>query len=98
MRPSSGSLSRILGLKAEVQVLFVYNWYHESSIIQSSGVGCLIFRGCLSIEVNGRTVGTFWNYPWMFAVEECPFSGVPLYQKYISPLISILPLSTRLVT
>ena len=21
--------------------------------------GCLLFRGCLSIEVNGRTVGTF---------------------------------------
>ena len=22
-------------------------------------VGCLLFRGCLSNEVNGRTVGTF---------------------------------------
>ena len=22
-------------------------------------VGCPLFRGCLSIEVNGRTVGTF---------------------------------------
>ena len=27
------------------------------SVIQSSG--CPVFRGCLSIEVNGRTVGTF---------------------------------------
>ena len=27
------------------------------SVIRSSGV--LLFRGCLSIEVNGRTVGTF---------------------------------------
>ena len=32
---------------------------------------------------------------WMFAVKRCPFSGVPLYQKYISPLISIHSLSTR---
>ena len=22
-------------------------------------VGCPLFRGCLSVEVNGRTVGTF---------------------------------------
>ena len=30
--------------------------------------GCPLFRGCLSIEVNGRTVGTF-SISWVSAVE-----------------------------
>ena len=49
--------------------------------------GCLLFRGCLSIEVNGRTVGTFKivhyimcvcccrYYVCVSAVEECPLGG-----------------------
>ena len=39
--------------------------------------GCLLFRACLSIEVNGRTVGTFRIVVGV-PVEGCPLSGVPL--------------------
>ena len=39
-------------------VLFVYNWDRENCLLY--GVArCPLFRGCLNIEVNGRTVGTF---------------------------------------
>ena len=40
------------------QVLFAYNWDHESCPLYGVA-GCPLFRGCLSIEVNGRTVGAF---------------------------------------
>ena len=38
-------------------------------------------RGCLSIEVNGRTVRTFRivRYIVVSAVEGCPLGGGPLY-------------------
>ena len=35
-----------------------YNWDHESCPLYAV-VGCPLIRGCLSIEVNGRTVRTF---------------------------------------
>ena len=35
-----------------------YNWDRESCPLYGVA-GCPLFRGCLSIEVNGRTVGTF---------------------------------------
>ena len=37
---------------------FVYNWKHENCPLYKV-VGCPLFRGCLSIEANGRTVKTF---------------------------------------
>ena len=40
------------------KVLFAYNWDRESCPLYGV-VGCPLFRGCLSIEVNGTTVGTF---------------------------------------
>ena len=40
-------------------------------------MGCLLFRDCLSIEVSERAVGTFR----VSAVEGCPSSRVPLYDK-----------------
>ena len=39
------------------KVLFAYNWDHENCLLYGVA-GCPLFRGCLSIEVNGRTVGT----------------------------------------
>ena len=36
-------------------------------------VGCPLFRGCLSIEVDGRTVGTFRIVRYIMGVR---FSGV----------------------
>ena len=39
-------------------VLLAYNWDHENCLLYGVA-GCLLFRGCLGIEVNGRTVGTF---------------------------------------
>ena len=58
----------------------MYNWDRENCPLYGV-VGCPLFRGCLSIEVNGRTVGTFRivRISWMSAVQECPLSGVPLY-------------------
>ena len=45
-------------LNRDRYVLFAYNWDRESCPLY--GVArCPLFRGCLSIEVNGRTVGTF---------------------------------------
>ena len=41
------------------------------SVIRSSGMST--FRGCLSIEVNGRTVGTFIIVRYIMGVR---FSGV----------------------
>ena len=39
-------------------VLFAYNWDCEKTLLYEVA-GCPLFRSCLSIEVNGRTVGTF---------------------------------------
>ena len=54
--------------------------------------GCPLFRGCLSIEVNGRTVKTLELsiVLWMSAAEGCPLSGVPLYRVYCIYLPSSL--------
>jgi len=41
-----------------VKVLFVFNWECENCPLYRV-VGCPLFRGCLSIEVNVGTVGTF---------------------------------------
>ena len=38
--------------------LFVHNWDHKNCLLYGV-VGCLLFRGYLSIEVNGKTVGPF---------------------------------------
>ena len=40
---------------------------------------CLLFRGYLIIEVNGRTVGTFRIVHYIVGVRGCLLSGVPLY-------------------
>ena len=39
-------------------VLFVYKSAHKNCLLYGVA-GCPLFRGCLSIEVNGRKVGTF---------------------------------------
>ena len=39
-------------------VLFAYNWDHKNCPLYGVA-GCPLFRGCLSIEVNGGTVRTF---------------------------------------
>ena len=36
----------------------MYNWDREKCPLYGVA-GCPLFRGCLSIEVNGRAVGTF---------------------------------------
>ena len=42
-------------------LLFACNWDRENCPLY--GVpGCPLFRGCLSIEVNGRTVGTVGTF------------------------------------
>ena len=44
------------------KVSFAYNCDHENYPLYRV-VGCPLFRGCLSIEVNGRTVWTFRIVP-----------------------------------
>ena len=60
-------------------ILFPYNWDSENCPLYGV-VRCPLFRGSLSIEVNGRIVGTFGIVLilWVSAVEEYPLSGVPL--------------------
>ena len=52
--------------------LLAYNWDSENCPLY--GVpGCLLFRGCLSIEVNGKAVGTFIFVRYIVGVR---YSGV----------------------
>ena len=53
-------------------VLLAYNWDRENCLLYGVA-GCPLLRGCLSIEVNGRTVGTFRNVRYIMDVR---FSGV----------------------
>ena len=50
----------------------MYNWDRESCPLYGV-VGCLLFRGCLKIEVNRRTVKTFRTVRYIVGVR---FSGV----------------------
>ena len=52
--------------------MFAYNWAHENCPLYGVA-GCPLFRGCLSIEVNGRVVGTF-RFAWVSTVEGCLLS------------------------
>ena len=61
MSAKSGSLS-----------ILAYNWDCKSCSLYRVA-GCPLFRGCLSIEVNGRTVGTFRIVHYIMGVR---FSGV----------------------
>ena len=54
--PKSGSLS-IVGIQLGPRKL---------SVIRSSG--CPLFRGCLSIEMNGRTVVCSYHYSALYTV------------------------------
>ena len=40
------------------QVLLAYSWDRKNCLLYGVA-GCPLFKGCLSIEVNGRIVGTF---------------------------------------
>ena len=52
----------------------MHNWDHENCPFY--GVAeCPLFRGCLSIEVNGKTVGAFRIVRYIMGV--C-FSGVSI--------------------
>ena len=66
-------------LNCDRYVLFVYNWDRESCPLYRIA-RCPLFRGCLSIEVNGRTVRTLELsiISWVSAFEGCLLSGVPL--------------------
>ena len=63
-----------------VLLVYMYNWDRKNCRLYGV-VGCLLFRGCLSIEVNGRTIGTFRIvcYIMCSCFSGCPLSGVPLY-------------------
>ena len=45
------------------------------SVIQSYVAGYLLFRGCLSVEVNGRALGTFRIVRYIVCVR---YSGVSI--------------------
>ena len=58
-------------------VLLAYNWDRENCPLYGV-VGCLLFRGCLSVEVNGRAVGTFRIVHYIVGVR---YSGVSVKQS-----------------
>ena len=55
-------------------VLLAYNWDRENCPLYGV-VGCPLFRGCLSIEVNGRAIRTFRIVRYIVGVR---FSGVSI--------------------
>ena len=65
----------------------MYNWDRESCPLYRVA-GCPLFRGCLSIEVNGRTVGTFRIVCYIMGVH---FSGVSVNQGSTVVLLVVLP-------
>ena len=54
------------------RVLLAYNWDRKNCPLYGV-VGCLLFRGYLSIEVNGRAIGTFRYVRYIVGVR---YSGV----------------------
>ena len=58
------------------EVLLAYNWDRESCPLYGVA-GCPLFRGCLSIEVNGRAIGTFRTVRYIVGVR---YSGVSTIQ------------------
>ena len=68
-----------------------YNWDHESCPLYGVA-GCPLFRGCLSIEVNGRTVWTFRIVRYIMGVR---FSGVSHCTIILSMVIYILTLEVH---
>ena len=54
-------------LNWDSQILFAYNWERESCPLYGV-LRCTLFRGCLSIEVNGRRVGSFGNVRYIVCV------------------------------
>ena len=47
-----------MSAKSGLLSIVCMHWDHENCPLHGV-VGCPLFRGCLSIEANGRTVGTF---------------------------------------
>ena len=60
MSAKSGSLS-IVCVQLGPRKVSVIPWLYGVA-------GCPLFRGCLSIEVNGRTVGTFRTVRYIVGV------------------------------
>ena len=65
----------------------MYNWDRENCPLYEVA-GCPLFRGCLSIEVNGRTVGTVRIVRYIMGVR---FSGVSVRGSTVSlePRLSV---------
>ena len=70
-------------LNQDHKVLLTYLWDCENCPNIYGVAGCLLFRGCLSTKVNGMTELSVIS--WVFAVEGCPLSGVPLLQYTTAP-------------
>ena len=74
MSAKSGSLS----------ILVTYSWDSENCPLYGVA-GCLLFRSCLSIEVNGRAVGTLRIVRFIVGVR---YSGVSV--KWGSTVLPIV--------
>ena len=77
---SDGEQFRWKGCKCPLNrghwVLIAYTWDRKNCPLYGI-VGCPLFRGCLNIEVNGRTVGTFRIVRYIMGAH---FSGVSTVQ------------------
>ena len=58
--------------------MLAYNWDHKNCPLYGVA-GCPLFRGCLSIEVNGRTVRTFRIVRYVMGVR---FLGVSVKRGF----------------
>ena len=61
----------------------MYNWDRENCPLYEVA-GCPLFRGCLSIEVNGRAVGTFIIVRYIVGVH---YSGVSVKRGFTVSLV-----------
>ena len=68
------------------KVLFAYNRDRKNCLLYGVA-GCLLFRGCLSVEVNGRTVWTFGIVHYIVGVRCWGVSikrGSTVYHKHFT--------------
>ena len=65
-------MRRVSAKSGSLSILLAYNWDRERCPLYGAA-GCPLFRGCLSIEVNGRAVGTFRIVRYIVGVR---YSGV----------------------
>ena len=74
-----------MSVKSGSLLVFVYSWDCENCLLYRV-MRCPLFRGCFSIEANGRTVETSFqelsDVSWVSAVEGSGFHSMTKFIGY----------------